>query len=255
MPATLSAPVISLLRGMGFDGLVVSDAFDMGGLAAHFDPGEAAIRAIEAGEDQILYSADTDAAIAAVRQAVSTGRLSMARIDESCERIRRAAGGVRATRVPAEDSFERALEIARRSITLVRDDSGLLPLGNGGGGRERPPLHRTAVVTFSDEPLGHVVTGDCSPDNADVVVLLLAMRPKSGAGAISVPLEARRIAERFAKRTVVISFGSPYILRELGDVSTFVCAWGIQPVLQLAAMDAIFGRIEMKGRLPVTIFE
>jgi beta-N-acetylhexosaminidase len=46
MPATLSAPVLSLLRGMGFDGLIVTDAMDMGGLAAHFDPGEAAVRAI-----------------------------------------------------------------------------------------------------------------------------------------------------------------------------------------------------------------
>ncbi|MEO8380959.1 MAG: glycoside hydrolase family 3 N-terminal domain-containing protein, partial [Acidobacteriota bacterium] len=60
MPATLSRPILDLLRNeLAFDGLIVSDAFDMGGLAAHFDPGEAAVRALEAGEDQILYSPDT----------------------------------------------------------------------------------------------------------------------------------------------------------------------------------------------------
>ena len=50
-----------------------------------------------------------------------------------------------------------------------------------------------------------------------------------------------------------MSFGSPYILRELGEVSTFVCAWGIQPVLQTAAIQAVRGEFEMTGRLPVTI--
>src|SRR5688500_20186149 len=78
LPATVSARMISLLRReLGFDGLVITDSFDMGGLAAHFDAGEAAVRAIEAGNDQVLYSADTDAAIAAVRAAVRAGRISI----------------------------------------------------------------------------------------------------------------------------------------------------------------------------------
>jgi beta-N-acetylhexosaminidase len=253
MPATLSAPVVSLLRGMGFDGLIVSDAFDMGGLAAHFDPGEAAVRALEAGEDQILYSADTDAAIAAVRAAVLDGRLKRSRIDEAYERVRRAAGsaagplaarrrtGQRPVDLPA--SGRRALEIAQRSITLVRDQRGLLPLR----------AKRIAVRTFTDEPLAHVLTGDAEPDSADVLLLLLAMRPRSGAGRIVVPEEAKQLAEGHARKTVAVSFGSPYILRELGDVSTFVCAWGIQPVLQIAAMNAILGKAECTGRLPVTL--
>jgi beta-N-acetylhexosaminidase len=261
MPATLSAPVISLLRSLGFDGLIVSDAFDMGGLAAHFDPGEAAVRALKAGEDQILYSADTDAAIAAVRAAVLSGRLSRTRIREACERVRQAANvGRRAQRAggrskdpwpgggllpPAPCALRPALalDIAQRSITLVRDNRGLLPLR----------AKRIAVATFTDEPLAHVLTGDATPESADVLVLNLAMRPKSGAGRITVPAEARQLAEQHANKTVAVSFGSPYILRELGDVSTFVCAWGIQPVLQIAATNALLGKAEFTGRLPVTL--
>jgi len=252
MPATLSAPVVSLLRGMGFEGLIVSDAFDMGGLAAHFDPGEAAVRALEAGEDQILYSADTDAAIAAVRAAVVGGRLKRSRIEEAYERVRGAAmecGGNASAFQRAHSKAEAlpphsiALHIAQRSITLVRDLRGLLPLRT----------KNLAVHTFTDEPLAHVLTGNASADSADVLLLLLAMRPKSGAGRIVVPEEAKRLAERHARKIVVVSFGSPYILRELGDVSTFVCAWGIQPVLQIAAMNAILGKAEFTGRLPVTL--
>ena len=243
MPATLSAPVMSLLRSLGFEGLIVSDAMDMGGLAAHFDPGEAAVRALEAGEDQVLYSADTDAAIAAVRRAVVSGRLSRARIDEAYERVRRAAmrSGVAAGWKPA--LRDRALHIAQRSITLVRDTRGLLPLR----------AKTIAVETFTDEPLEHVLMGNAGPDSADVLVLNLAMRPKSGAGRIAVPEEAKRLSEKYARKTIAVSFGSPYILRELAEVSTFVCAWGIQPVLQIAATNAILGKAEFTGRVPVTL--
>ncbi len=258
MPATLSKPVIDLLRhDLGFDGLIVSDAFDMGGLAAHFDPGEAAVLAFAAGEDQILYSADTDAAIAAVRAAVQSGRLPMARIDDAYERISSAAqwsagwnaGGSSAGSAAArrgQSSGLTAMDVARRSITLVRDSSGLLPLR----------ANNVAVRVFSDEPLDYAVkelNAGCAIGESDVIVLLLGMRPKSGAGSITVPEEAKRIAEQYAGKTIAVSFGSPYIVRELGNVSTFVCAWGIQPVLQVAAMEAIRGRSEVTGRLPVTI--
>ena len=244
LPATVSSAMISLLRDLGFEGLVITDSFDMGGLAAHFDPGEAAVRAIEAGEDQILYSADTGAAIAAVRAAVRSGRLSESRIDQSVERImsaKRAAGGPPAHgRRPSSDLAE---DIARRSITLVRDTRGLLPL------RAR----NVAVRTFCDEPLLELPGDSGNPGTADILLLLLAARPKSGAGKIAVPEDARRLAEGHAEKTIAISFGSPYVLRELGEVSTFVCAWGIQPVLQRAAMRAVRGEADMPGKLPVTI--
>jgi beta-N-acetylhexosaminidase len=68
-----------------------------------------------------------------------------------------------------------------------------------------------------------------------------------------VPEPARELAERHAKRTIAVSFGSPYLLRELGEISTYLCAWGIQPVLQRAAMRALRGEAPMTGRLPVTI--
>ena len=110
-----------------------------------------------------------------------------------------------------------------------------------------------AIRTFSDDPLAHVPTDEGNVDTCDVLLLLLGARPKSGAGKIAVAEEGRHLAAKHARKTIAVSFGSPYILRELGDVSTFVCAWGIQPVLQIAAMDALRGVFEMTGRLPVTI--
>ncbi len=246
LPATVSRAMIDLLRrDLGFRGIVVTDSFDMGGLAAHFDPGEAAVRAIEAGNDQVLYSADTDAAIAAVRAAVRSGRIS---IEEPLERVMAAkrrlecGSGAAALKAAAVPPHSKAEDVAQRSITLVRDTSSLLPL--------RTSNYR--VVVTSDELADAArMIGEGSGDG--VLVVLLAARPISGAGRIAVPEEVRKLVHENAEQCIVVSFGSPYVLRELGDVSTFVCAWGIQPVLQRAAIRAIRGEAPMTGRLPVTI--
>jgi beta-N-acetylhexosaminidase len=254
MPATLSKPVIDVLRrDLGFDGLVITDAMDMGGLAAHFDPGEAAVRAIEAGNDQVLFSPDVDAAISAVRS-----RVREERIEESVRRVLRAKrnAGLRPadrTGVPpgvgdrGEDAAHSAGEtpafrIGEQSITLVRDTHHLLPL--------KTKRVRTIVVAPHGDPLDDALRELEHDDSAEITLLLLALRPKSGAGAIVVPEGIRELA---GKNAIAIAFGSPYILRELGDVSTFVCAWGPQPGLQRAAMRAIRGETAMHGRLPVRI--
>ena len=260
IPATVSSRIIRdlLRRDLGFQGLIVTDSFDMGGLAAHFDAGEAAVRAIEAGEDQILFSTDTDAAIAAVKAAVRSGRIKESRIDESFERIWSAATRVAAFPPHSESGDWRRRtpnEIAQRAITLVRDDRGLLPL----------TTRNITAVVVSDFPEpnplpdavrelnpSRVLTIDSTSEDVTVdgvVVLLLALRPKSGAGRIAMPQAAKRIAETHAN-TIAISFGSPYVLRDLG---TAVCAYGIQPVMQIAAIRAIRGQAPMSGRLPVSL--
>ncbi|HEX2060621.1 MAG TPA: glycoside hydrolase family 3 N-terminal domain-containing protein, partial [Thermoanaerobaculia bacterium] len=236
MPATLSRRVVDVLRrDLGFQGLVVTDAMDMGGLAAHFDPGEAAVRALEAGVDQVLFSPDTDAAIAAVREAVRGGRISV-----PVER-----GPLRAPKRPAAEAAAAPLDaIAERSIALVRDREHLLPLATNN--------IRIVTVSPHDDPLDTALRElPPSREDGELLVLLLALRPKSGAGAITVPEEIKALASH--NKTIAVAFGSPYILRELGDVSTFVCAWGVQPVLQRAAIRAILGRAPMPGRLPVTV--
>jgi beta-N-acetylhexosaminidase len=235
LPATVSRNVIDLLR-RDFDGLVITDAFDMGGLAAHFDAGEAAVRAIEAGEDQILFSADTDAAIAAVLRAVREGRITEARIDESVARILAAKQryAVRPRPLEVLDAPEHraiAAEIAEQSIALVRDERGLLPLA--------VRVAAVAVKEHEEDSLDdalHALGATHDADSADVVVLLIAARAKSGAGRIVVPEAAHRIAQQYGEKTVAVSFGSPYIAAALPEVRTYVNAWGIQPLLQKAAI-------------------
>src|SRR5207245_11160792 len=90
--------------------------------------------------------------------------------------------------------------------------------------------------------------------HAEVIILALARLARSGAGQIAVPPAARQLVERLGSRPIVaISFGTPYLLRDIPTVGTYICAYGIQPVMQVAAVSAIFGETTFSGRLPVTI--
>ena len=88
VPATISEAVISgLLREeLGWDGVVIADSLDMGAMAG-YDNGEVCVRFIEAGGDILLGVPDLAAAVSAVEAAVSEGRLTEQRLDESVQRI------------------------------------------------------------------------------------------------------------------------------------------------------------------------
>jgi beta-N-acetylhexosaminidase len=217
-------------------------------------------------------------AIAAVKQAVKSGRLSVARIDQSVRRILKAKQFTGAPEADPDRIFRTvdspehvalAEEIARRALTLVRRQDGILPLRSGA---------RVALIVVSDFPdfnpmqdlerelrqranVVQVTVLDSRSRqeelppavNADVAVVAFAVRTRSGAGSIAVPPAARHLVASLKLPLVGISFGSPYLLREVPALGTYICAYGIQPVMQIAAAKAIFGEADFAGKLPVTI--
>ncbi|WP_322150309.1 glycoside hydrolase family 3 protein [Paratractidigestivibacter sp.] len=101
LPATLSHIMIAeALRGrLGFTGVVISDSMSMGAISQNFEVGDAAARFVEAGGDMVLMSPDPWAARDGIIEAVTSGRLTEDRINESVARIiaaKQAAGLVEA---------------------------------------------------------------------------------------------------------------------------------------------------------------
>jgi len=109
---------------------------------------------------------------------------------------------------PSTHARDDSRTIAERSITLVRDTNNLLPL--------RTNRIKPIIVNPHGDPLDDALRELGDVDGDDVLLLLLAIRPKSGAGTLSVPEDIQRLAQQHAHRTIAIAFGSPYILRELG---------------------------------------
>lgn len=141
-PATLSRPIVTdLLRGeLKFSGLIYTDSMGMDAISKQLSPGDAAVRAIQAGNDVILHSPDDAAAVAAITLAVERGEIPQAQIDDSVRRVLRAKArlGLHKTRVvPLDDVPAKvggrqhaavAQQISARSITLLKDDRNQVPL-------------------------------------------------------------------------------------------------------------------------------
>src|SRR5688572_3243296 len=155
-PATLSKYFMTdvLRKEVGYSGLPVTDAMTMGAAVNGYGATEPLILAVEAGADILLMPRNVTDAINTITGAVASGRLSQQRIDESVRRVLRAKaqGGLRSGRlvdleavdtivnVPARSSV--AAEVARRSITLARDQRSLVPL--------KGSAKKILSITYSD---------------------------------------------------------------------------------------------------------
>lgn len=87
VPASLSKATYAHLRGLGFKGVAVTDALNMGAIEQTHSPGEASVASLAAGADLLLMPSDVDAAHAAVVAAVANGSLPMERLNEAAGRV------------------------------------------------------------------------------------------------------------------------------------------------------------------------
>ena len=91
VPATLSSTILTdkLRSALGYEGIIITDALEMGAITRGFGSGEATVRALEAGADLLLCPLDYCQAFNAVAEAVETGRIPQARLEGSVRRILR----------------------------------------------------------------------------------------------------------------------------------------------------------------------
>jgi beta-N-acetylhexosaminidase len=141
-PTTLSAPIVTgvLRHELGFRGLIYTDSMQMQGVTKMYPPGEAAVRAVLAGNDVVLHSPDDGAAFVGIRDAVKSGRIPLTRVDESVLRILRAKArvGLHQKRTVSLDALPSVLGtrahqavadiVSERSLTLIEDARGDVPL-------------------------------------------------------------------------------------------------------------------------------
>ena len=290
LPATLSPAILTgLLRGeLGFKGLIITDALDMGGIVKGFPAGDAAVRAIEAGADTLLMPADAEAAIRAVVAAVENGRIKRRRIEESVVKILAAKEKVGLDRkrfvnveglgdvINSPEANEEAQQVAERAVTLVRNEGGVLPLA----APERACFLTLAESrdsnegqTFSQEVrarLAHatVTTLDPSLSRADVDAALARLTPcetyvvaafasvtaYQGSLGLGGDLpHAMGTLTASAKPLVLVALGNPYLLRSFPSVAAYLATFSSVAPSEAAAVKALWGEIDIRGHLPVSI--
>jgi beta-N-acetylhexosaminidase len=290
-PATLSHNILSgLLRDeLGFQGLVVTDAMDMGGITVRFAPGEAAVRAVLAGADALLMPPVPDAAFESLQDAVKSGRVSKERLDASVRRILQAKArlGLHSNRLVDVNTInqklgsvawqEEAQDISDRGVTLLRDTPHRLPLDGTKPSRalllafyadpepypgedlERELRSRFESVTTLRADTKFVNASTLKlppPDSYDVAILALFVRVSDRKGNVDVPAEQAALAEQIyktGKPVITLGFGSPYLIEKFPQAETWLADFGISDVAQISVARALFAQIPVHGKLPVTI--
>jgi beta-N-acetylhexosaminidase len=290
LPATLSPKILTgiLREEMGFKGIVVTDALEMGGIAKGFTVGDASVRALEAGADVLLMPSNPEAAINAVVAAVKSGRIKQKRLEESVMRVlvAKAHVGLAANRlvdvddihdvVSSPESMAVAQQISDKSVTLVKNDGGLVPLkapattaffvlGESRTGVEGQAFasemkKRTAAATviqldptMSDADIQAAVAR-ASDATEYVVAAFASVAAYRGdvalAGAFPVLIQ-QLIATK--KPVVLLALGNPYLLRAFPDAAAYMTTYSSVPPSELSAVKALYGEIAISGKLPVTI--
>lgn len=290
-PATLSHEILTgmLRQELGFHGLIFTDALTMKAITDTYGVGQSAVRAVEAGADVLLDPKDVETTIDSVVSAVEAGRISRERIRASVRRILelKARVGLYRSRLVPLDRVDHVVgsgahvafadTAAARSITLVRDRDHLVPFQPDSSTRVlhirfAPPHWLWAGQDFdrglsdrvADVREASLDTRSDSADyaavaariaDADEVIVSAYVPPTAGSGPDAVPEAMRDLVAQSvaAKPTVLVSFGSPYLLSAFPTVGTYVIAWGDRGVSQRAALHALFGEAAISGRLPIPL--
>jgi beta-N-acetylhexosaminidase len=289
-PGTVARNVLTgILRdSLAFDGLVVTDALDMGGITSAYGA-DASLRAFLAGADLLLQPADPAAAIAAMEAAVARGEITPERLDGSLRRVLQAKHDlglfkrrtVSLDSVPAMVGSSRFLgearEMAARSVVMVKDVNGTVHSLRG----SKPPI---TLVTFGEEEnrtVGLALaaelrrqgftpavfrlwpgSGWASYDSAavalarrPVALFVTADKPTAWRGSIGLPerLSALIGASARARPTILVSLGNPYLISRLPEVGSYLIGWRSNPVTEEAVARALAGAAPITGRLPISI--
>lgn len=263
-PATMSRPIVTgLLRErLGFDGLVVTDALIMEGAHEGQSEADAAVAALAAGCDALLYPDDLEAVAARVREALDAGELDEARVRDAVARVERAASrdlprGEGKWGSDADGRF--ALETALRSLQLVAGEMpdlgervDLVTVDDDVGGPYPPPERTTLAAELRSLGVDVAELGGTAakaaaarPTEAGtgrLVAVYSDIRAWKGRPGLSEEARAAVVAalDGSGGTALVVLFGHPRLAADLGEIDAPVlAAWGGEALMQRAAARRI----------------
>jgi beta-N-acetylhexosaminidase len=258
-PSSLSRRIITdILRGeLGFEGLVMTDALNMHALK---DIDEVSVKCLKAGIDILLHPLDFDSTVREIVSAVRKKELAAQLIDDAVNRIvhfkKNITYGEKQVRYAEHENL--STRISERSITVIQDKKGLLPISLS----ERDKLIFSGDSKhFSSSPLkkyfkhiSRVQDAENFEGNRAVVAIFTSVAAWAGSSGIDED-EKDRIKALIgkAKDSIVISFGSPYVLRHFQEADVLITAYEPTVNAQEAARKCLNGEIDCKGRLPVRL--
>jgi beta-N-acetylhexosaminidase len=291
LPSTLSRAVMTgVLRGeLGFEGVSITDALDMGALPQDAAQAIDVVTALAAGVDLLLSTMDRRARLRielALGRAATVGLLDDALLRPGAARLAALRGWLSSFDDPPLEVVgspahrELAAELAARSLTLVRDDAGLLPLRMEEGSRILAVMPAPRDLTPADAShyvtptlaaalrAHHPVVDEVVTSHPPTAAEIAALRERAEAadlvvvGTIAVTAGSAQAALVDAlidsgRPVVTVALRTPWDLAAYPRARTHACTYSILPESMTALAAALFGatddRPAFPGRLPARI--
>ena len=291
LPSSLSSKVINdiLIKQLGFNGIIFTDALDMKGANASKQPGNIELSALTAGNDILLMSENIPLAIAYIKDAISKSLISQSEIDEKCRKIlayKYRTGLYKFMPVsldniyadlnnPASDIIN--LKLHEASITIIKNNNSIIPIRD----LEKKKI---ATISFNSTP------SDVFDEILDYYAPVTHLNFDKSYSATSIPTIIQQLSDfnlviininqtsnsisdnygfsdgiiacihelKKTKQVVLNLQTNPYSLSKLKDTSginAIIMAYQSNSYSQWASAEAIFGGIPVSGKLPVTASE
>lgn len=280
-PATLSRTILTdvLRNDLKFRGVVVTDSLAMEGVRTKYGDGEVAVRAIEAGVDQLLMTPAMDTAYNAVLGAVRSGRISTQRLDASVTRILQLKWKRGLFTQPYVDPARiddvvgtpahraQADAIAERGMTLLTDEAGVVPFAPAGRKVAVVGYGATATKTLAQEFTARGATATALETGSAPTPALIEQAVANATEAdlavvtsMNASTEANKsqrdlvaALQRTGTKVAVVAVRNPYDINALPGVGTYLAAYSYNAVSVRAAARVLLGEARATGRLPVDI--
>ncbi|MFW5472729.1 glycoside hydrolase family 3 protein [Knoellia sp. CPCC 206450] len=284
-PATLSKPILTgLLREeLGYEGVIITDALEMQGVRELYGDAEVAVRALEAGVDQLLMTPAMDKAYGAVIEAVKSGRISKQELDAKVRRVLElkvergviakpmvdvaALGSV----VGTSEHLATADAITNRTTTLLKNDAGVLPMATSG---KKVLVTGYGVTTTQILADGLTKAGattsvnqtGTSPTDAQIASAVASAQGKDAVVVTTMKAWDTNVTDKRAGQqklvkalqdtgipVIVVATRDPYDIAYLPGTATYLATYSYSPVAIEAVARVISGAVAPTGKLPVDI--
>ena len=284
-PTTISKNIVTdlLRKEIGFDGLVFTDALNMKGLSRFYQPGEADLKALQAGNDVLLFPENVPKAIQVIQQALAKRQLKWKEVEKHVKRILAWKHHLGLLQTQVVETSGLAADLNRRedkvlirklyaaSLTLAKNQNKLIPL-------RRLDSSRFASVLIGQDneknafqkglslyaPFKHYRVPDKASESqleevlrsvdADVVIIGLGKLNNSLSKNFGIDARIQGFVKALSQRSKVISvhFGNAYSTGELEFCPAIVSAFEWNEYTQVLVPELLFGAITASGHMPVS---
>jgi len=286
-PASASKKVLDILRkDLNFDGLIITDAVSMKGVASAFEHDDVYIECLNAGNDIILFCHNDY--IDVIEKAVLDGRVSMSRVDEACRRVLDLKEKIglfndeSPCAQPLTDAQNRDMEqvlynIGRQALTLLNNRGDIIPV-------DPEKLKNVTIIALSPDDIFQrsmsVLTDAFAKrgiqvevidrienkaqlqqiaDTKDLIIYacFLAQGRPLGMSVYSRKQDMSTLFNSLsygAEKSVVVSFGAASIYYNyFENADAYINAYSPDPGTMQAFVDGILGDFELTGSSPIPL--